>query len=116
VVAWMAAMLLLASLALAHVWKQNRHAADSRELARVTRERDALSAEVLLLEAEVRALSRYSRVEAAARKLGLVNPGLPVLVAAGGGAGAEAGTATDTDNARQGAAPVRAARWKGLFR
>lgn len=106
---WMALMGFAAVLALAHVWKQNMHAGLSRELVKVTRERDALAAEVLLLETEARGLRHYSRLESVARnRLGLVKPGpATVIQPAGQTLAAASEAAGDT---------IRAARWKGIFR
>jgi hypothetical protein len=106
VTVWMAVMLSLASLALAHVWKQQTHARLSREIVKIGRERDALAATVLLLDTETRGLRQYSRLEAVARqRLGLIDPGPPIVIQPAGQIVAE-----------NGGAPIRAARWKGLFR
>jgi cell division protein FtsL len=107
VAGWMAVMLVAVSLALAYVWKQQEHARLSRELAKAGRDRDALVAEVLMLETEARGLRHYSRLEAVATaRLGMVNPGPPVMIRVGdeGDAQARAG------------ASVKAAGWKGFFR
>ncbi len=105
VAGWILAMLAVASVALAHVWKQQSHVRLSRDLAVGARDRDALAAEVLLLETETRGLRQYSRIEAVAKaRLGMINPGPPVMIRVG---------EPDPD----GRSPeVRAARWKGLFR
>jgi cell division protein FtsL len=109
VIAWIMVMLLAASLALAHLLKQRTHTRLSRELVNTGRERDALATEVLLLETETRGLRQYSRLEAVARqRLGLVDPGPPVVIQPDGQVLAEAKDG--------GAAPIRAARWRGLFR
>lgn len=109
VFAWMVLMGILAVFALAHVWKQNMHAGLSRELVKISRERDALAAEVLLLETETRGLRHYSRLEAVARdRLGLVKPGpATVIQPAGQTLAAAPETGSDT---------MRVARWKGIFR
>jgi cell division protein FtsL len=109
VAGWMAVMLAAVSLALAHVWKQQEHARLSRELAKAGRGRDALAAEVLLLETETRGLRHYSRLEAVATaRRGMVNPGPPVMIRVGEDvAGADAGARADGP---------KAARWKGFFR
>lgn len=107
VAGWIAVMLVAASLALVYVWKQQEHVRLSRELAKAGRDRDALAAEVLLLETETRGLRHYSRLEAiATARLGMINPGPPVMVRVGGGPDAEARAGT----------AVKAAGWKGFFR
>ena len=81
VVAWIVLMLAAASLPLAQVWKQQTYARLSRELIEAGRERDRLATEVLLLETETRALGQLSRLEAFARdRLGLIDPGPPVVI------------------------------------
>jgi cell division protein FtsL len=109
VTGWMAVMLLAASLALAHIWKQQMHARLSREIVVMGRERDALAAAVLLLDTETRGLRQYSRLEAVARqRLGLVNPGPPVMIQPAGQVLASGD--------QGGAAPIPEARVKRLFR
>jgi cell division protein FtsL len=104
VAGWMAVMLAAVSLALAYVWKQQEHARLSRELAKAGRDRDALVAEVLLLETETRGLRHYSRLESVATtRLGMVNPGPPVMIRVGEGAETEARA-------------MKTAGWKGFFR
>jgi cell division protein FtsL len=102
VVAWIALMLVAASVPLAQVWKQQAYARLSRDLIEAGRERDRLATEVLLLETETRALGQLSRLEAFARdRLGLIDPGPPmviqpegqVLAAADSAAGKEIATA-----------------------
>jgi cell division protein FtsL len=111
VATWMAVMLVTVSLALAYVWKQQEHARLSRELAKAGRDRDALAAEVLMLETEARGLRHYSRLEAVATtRLGMVNPGPPVMIRVGEGADAQARATTSAN------ASVKAASWKGFFR
>lgn len=111
VFAWMAVMGFLAVLALGHVWKQNTHAGLSRDLVKMARARDALAAEVLLLETEARALRHYSRLEAVAReRLGLVKPGPAVVIQPAGQLVASA------EQVSEAADTIRSARWKGFFR
>lgn len=81
VFAWMALTLLVASLLLAQVWKQQAFVRLSRELIQAGRDRDALATEVLVLETETRALRQFSRLETFAReRLGLINPGPPTVI------------------------------------
>ena len=111
VAAWIITMMLAASLAMAYVWKQQAHARLSRELAKAARDRDALAAEVLMLETEARGLRQYSRLESVATiRLGMVKPGPPVMIRIGEESEnrVAAGTATETT--------VKAAGWKGFFR
>lgn len=111
VTVWMAVMLLGASMALAHVWKQQTHARLSREVVTMGRERDLLAAGVLLLDTETRGLRQFSRLEAVAReRLGLVNPGPPTVIQP---AGQVLAAGEDADEARD---EIPAARVKGLFR
>jgi cell division protein FtsL len=106
--AWMVVMACVAVLALGHVWKQNVHVGLSRDLVKTSRERDVLAAEVLLLETETRGLRHYSRLETVAReRLGLVNPGPPLVIQPAGQIVAANETSKDT---------IRSARWKGFFR
>lgn len=118
VAVWVGVTGFLAVLAIGHVWKQNTHARFSRELVKVSRERDALAAEVLLLDTETRGLRHFSRLETLARdRLGLVKPGPAMVIQPAGqvvasrdvGAGAHEDSATTRE-------PIRSARWKGLFR
>ncbi len=105
VAGWILMMLAVASVAMAHIWKQQSHVRLSRELASGAGARDALAAEVLLLETETRALRQYSRIEAVAKaRLGMINPGPPVMIRVG---------EPDSVPAR---AELLAARWKGFFR
>jgi cell division protein FtsL len=116
VAGWVGLTGLAAVLAIGHVWKQNTHARFSRELVKISRERDALAAEVLLLDTEARGLRHFSRLETVAReRLGLVKPGPAVVIQPAGQVVASAGE----DGARDDAAPadtIRSARWKGFFR
>jgi hypothetical protein len=108
VTAWMAVMLLGASMALAHVWKQQMHARLSREIVVMGRERDVLASEVLLLDTETRGLRQFSRLEAMARqRLGLVNPGPPIVIQPAGQVLVQG--ASDRDG-------IKASRMKRLFR
>ncbi len=78
---WIALMLLIVSLPLAQVWKQQTFVRLSRELMQAGRDRDALGTEVLVLETETRALGQLSRLETVAReRLGLINPGPPTVI------------------------------------
>ena len=107
VTGWMAVMLVLAGVAVAHVKKQHAHATLSREVAQTARMRDALVAEVLLLETETRGLRRYARIEAVAReRLGMVNPGVTVALQRGGQVVAV--------NSRLRPDSIRQARWRGF--
>jgi cell division protein FtsL len=108
---WIAMMMVAAFLAMAYVWKQQTHARLSRELAKAGRDRDALAAEVLLLETETRGLRHYSRLEAVATtRLGMVKPGPPVMIRVGEERVAEGASESGR------ATPVKAASWKGFFR
>lgn len=111
VTVWMAVMLLGASMALAHIWKQQTHARLSREIVTMGRERDLLVAGVLMLDKETRGLRQFSRLETVARqRLGLVNPGPPIVIQPVGqvlAAGEGRGGARDF---------IPAARVKRLFR
>ena len=108
VTAWMAVMLTCASLALGHIWKQQTHARLSREIVVVARDRDRLASEVLLLDTETRGLRQYSRLERVAReRLGLVDPGPPVMIHPAGQVLAK----RDGEGGR-----IPAARWRGFFR
>lgn len=105
---WIVLMLAVASLALAHVWKLHAHARFSREIVAVGRERDKLASEILLLDTETRALRQYSRLEAVARdRLGLVDPGPPVMIHPAGQILADAEAGGDG---------ISSARWRGFFR
>lgn len=105
VTGWMAGMLVVAGVAVAHVKKQHAHATLSREVAQVARARDGLAAEILLLETETRGLRRYARIEAVAReRLGMINPVNTVALQRGGQVVAA--------NARPGADTIRQARWR----
>jgi len=118
VAAWVGVTGLLAVLAVGHVWKQNTHARFSRDLVKVSRERDALAAEVLLLDTETRGLRHFSRLEALARdRLGLVKPGPATVIQPAGQvvASREVEPNAHGDSATMGE-PIRSARWKGLFR
>jgi cell division protein FtsL len=123
VLAWMGVMLCVALLALGHVRKQQVHASLSREVVKTSRERDALATEVLLMETETRGLRHYSRLESFARqRLGLLNPGPPVMILPGGqlqadvaGVAGKSGKADKADKA-SGGDPIRSARWKGFSR
>jgi cell division protein FtsL len=123
VVGWVGVTGFAAVLALGHVWKQNTHARLSRELVKISRERDARAAEVLLLDTEARGLRHFSRLEAVAReRLGLVKPGPAVVIQPAGQVVAAAGDGDAADGAEGadgGKAPadtIRSARWKGFFR
>jgi cell division protein FtsL len=114
VFAWMALTLLVASLLLAQVWKQQAFVRLSRELIQAGRDRDALATEVLVLETETRALGQFSRLETVAReRLGLINPGPPTVIQPEGqllARGSEAGESGSS---------IQSARFgflKGLFR
>lgn len=108
VTGWIALMLCVASLALGHIWKQQAHARLAREIVAVGRERDKLASEVLLLDTETRGLRQYSRLEAVARdRLGLVDPGPPVMIHPAGHVLADAEAGGDR---------IPAARWRGFFR
>jgi cell division protein FtsL len=112
-VGWMAVMAFVAVLALSYVWKQNTHARFSRELVTIVRERDALAAEVMLLDTEARALRHYSRLETVAReRLGLVKPGPATVIQPAGQVVASA----DPQGQALGADTIKSARWKGFFR
>ncbi|MCD6024181.1 MAG: hypothetical protein K0Q91_1097 [Fibrobacteria bacterium] len=111
VFAWMALTLLVASLLLAQVWKQQAFVRLSRELIQAGRDRDALATEVLVLETETRALRQFSRLETFAReRLGLINPGPPTVIQPEGqllaGRSGESGEETG--------GPVQAARFEFL--
>jgi len=81
VVAWIALMLVAATVPLAQVWKQQTYSRLSRDLIEAGRERDRIATEVLVLETETRALGQLSRLETFAReRLGLVDPGPPVVI------------------------------------
>lgn len=116
VFAWVAVTGFLAVLALAHVWQQNTHAGLSRELVKTARERDVLAAEVLLLETQTRGLRHYSRLETVAReRLGLIKTGPATVIQPSGQVVAAIDPDVQTpENAHN--APVRMARWKGMFR
>jgi cell division protein FtsL len=118
VIAWMAGMLLAVSLPLAHVWKQQAHARVSRDLVKTARDRDALAAEVLLLETETRALRQYSRIESVARRrLGLIDPGPPVVIQPADRPLAVKDGDKDRDGDHgKGRDRIEAARWKGFPR
>ena len=112
VFAWMALTLLVASLLLAQVWKQQAFVRLSRDLIQAGRDRDALATEVLVLETETRALGQLSRLETVAReRLGLINPGPPTVIQPEGQVLAQ-GESKDPD------AAIKTARFeflKGLF-
>lgn len=127
VIVWMAVMLAAVSLPLAHVWKQQAYVRLSRELAQTVKDRDALANEVLRLETETRGLRQYSRIEAVARRrLGLIDPGPPMVIQPAGqvlasretrGDDAEDGSGQGGNKvAKEGGDGIQAARWKGLFR
>jgi cell division protein FtsL len=81
VVSWIALMLVIVSLPLAKIWKQQAYARLSRELVQAGRERDRLATEVLVLETETRSLGQLSRLETFAREhLGLIDPGPPTVI------------------------------------
>ncbi len=112
---WIAVMGILALLALGQVWQKNTHAGLSRSLVKTARERDALAAEVLLLETQTRGLRQYSRLEDVAReRLGLIKPGPAVVIQPDGQLVAAAGPEEAT--APEGSGSLRMARLKGLFR
>ncbi|HAO98756.1 MAG TPA: hypothetical protein DCQ83_01790 [Fibrobacteres bacterium] len=81
VIGWMVGVMLVISLPLGLVWKQYAYVNLSRDLLAAEKERGRLQNEVMLLETEVRALARPSRLESLARdRFGLVDPGPPILI------------------------------------
>jgi cell division protein FtsL len=117
VFAWMALMLLVASLLLAQVWKQQAFVRLSRELIQAGRDRDALATEVLVLETETRALGQLSRLETVAREhLGLINPGPPTVIQPEGQLLAQASGDSEGEEAGSSIESARFGFWKGLFR
>jgi cell division protein FtsB len=117
VAAWVGVMGLAAVLAIGHVWKQNTHARFSRELVKLSRERDALAAEVLLLDTEARGLRHFSRLETVAREhLGLVKPGPAVVIQPAGQVVASVEGRKAEDKKDASTDTIRSARWKGIFR
>jgi cell division protein FtsL len=115
---WMGVMSVVALLAVAHLSKQHLHSRLSREVIAAARERDALSTEVLLLETETRGLHLYSRLETVAReRLGLINPGTPVMIQPAGQVMASTAPEEKAGEKQGGTGtPIRAARWRGFFR
>jgi cell division protein FtsL len=117
VFAWMALTLLVASLLLAQVWKQQAFVRLSRELVQAGRDRDALATEVLVLETETRALGQLSRLETVAReRLGLINPGPPTVIQPEGQLLAQG---SDDSEAGESGSSIQSARFgflKGWFR
>ena len=110
---WMVLMLLIASLLLAQVWKQQAFVRLSRELIQAGRDRDALATEVLVLETETRALGQLSRLESFARdRLGLINPGPPTVIQPEGQVLASAGS----EGSGKAIQSAEFSLWERLFR
>jgi cell division protein FtsL len=111
---WIALMLLIVSLPLAQVWKQQTFVRLSRELIQSGRDRDALATDVLVLETETRALGQLSRLETVARdRLGLINPGPPTVIQPEGQVLAQAG-----EGSKENSGSIQTAKfhfWKGIF-
>ena len=108
VVTWMAMVMLVASLPLGMVWRRYAYVNLSRGLEAAEKDRARLQNEVTLLETQVRALKQPSRLETLARdRLGLVDPGTPIVVQIEGQVFASAGT---LDGRRD---SVEAASWRG---
>jgi cell division protein FtsL len=117
VFAWIALMLLIVSLPLAQVWKQQTFVRLSRELIQAGRDRDALATDVLVLETETRALGQLSRLETVAReRLGLINPGPPTVIQPEGQVLAQAGETVE--GSTENGSSIKSAKFeflKGLF-
>jgi cell division protein FtsL len=113
VLLWMGLMLAVVSLPLAQVWKQQAFVRLSRELVQAGKDRDALATEVLVLETETRALRQLSRLETFAReRLGLIDPGPPMVIQPEGQVLADAGKPEDASGIQS----AQFGFWKDLFR